>query len=110
MRRLPPPAESGQKGFPYSAKDNIEIWFKPLSDGAWAMAVLNRNPRPQKIRFDWKAEAVTDTFSKREAKFDTTVYGVRDLWQKKDLGKTDTAFSGEVGSQDVILLKVTPVK
>jgi alpha-galactosidase len=100
----------GVQGFQYSAKDNVEVWFKPLSDGAWAMVVLNRNPNPQKIRFDWKTETVSDAFSKREARFDATVYDVRDLWQKKDLGKTDTVFDGEAAGHDVILLRLTPVK
>jgi alpha-galactosidase len=71
----------GIQGFTYSAKDNIEVWFKPLKDGAWAMAVLNRTPSTQKVYFNWKAEKVTDTFAKREARFDTTTYNVRDLWQ-----------------------------
>jgi alpha-galactosidase len=74
------------------------------------MAVLNRNPRPQKVLFDWKAEKVADGLSKREARFESTVYTIRDLWQKKDLAKTDTALSIEVGSQDVVLLRLHPVQ
>jgi len=100
----------GVQGFQYSAKDKMEVWFKPLSDGAWAMCVLNRTPRVQKFRFDWKGEAVADSFSKREARFDTTAYTVRDLWQKKDLGKTDIIFSGDVAAQDAILLRLSPAK
>ena len=100
----------GVQGFQYSAKDNVEVWFKPLSGGAWGMCVLNRSPRPQNIQFNWKGETVADAFSKREARFDATVYTVRDLWQKRDVGKTDAAFSGEVGAQDVILLRLTPIK
>jgi alpha-galactosidase len=100
----------GIQGFTYSAKDNIEVWFKPLKDGAWAMAVLNRTPSTQKVYFNWKAEKVADTFAKREAQFDTTTYTVRDLWQKKDVGTTATAYSGEVGPQDVAMLRLGPVK
>ena len=73
----------GIEGFKYSAKDNIEIWFKPLADDAWAMCVLNRGATPQKFTFDWNNEKVTDDLSKRDARFDTTTYGLRDLWTKK---------------------------
>ena len=32
----------GVEGFKYSAKDGVEVWFKPLSNDAWAMCFLNR--------------------------------------------------------------------
>ena len=62
----------GIEGFRYSSDSILEVWFKPLADGDWAMCVLNRSTRPQKVRFDWKNKKVSDDLSKREAGFDTT--------------------------------------
>jgi alpha-galactosidase len=97
----------GIEGFQYSSQDFIEVWFKPLSGGAWAMCLLNRSGRPQKIEFDWKKEKVIDGFSKREAGFDTTVYGLRDLWAKKDIGSTAQMLDVEVPAHDVLMLRLS---
>jgi alpha-galactosidase len=97
----------GIEGFQYSSQDFIEVWFKPLSGDAWAMCLLNRSGRPQKIEFDWKKEKVMDGFSKREAGFDTTVYGLRDLWAKKDIGSTAQMLDVEVPAHDVLMLRLS---
>jgi alpha-galactosidase len=91
---------------PSAAKDNIEIWFKPLADDAWAMCVLNRSTTPQKVTFEWNKEKVADDFSKRDAHFDTTTYGLRDLWAKKDLGTTKESLNVEVPGHDVLMLRL----
>jgi alpha-galactosidase len=97
----------GIQGFVHTAKDQMEIWFKPLADDAWAMCVLNRNTRPQKIVFDWKKEMVNDDLSKRNTRFDTTVYRVRDLWAKKELGSTTQELSADVPAHDVLMLRLS---
>ena len=96
----------GIEGFKYSTRDNIEIWFKPLADNAWAMCVLNRGTTPQKVTFDWNTEKVADDFSKRDAHFDTTTYGLRDLWAKKDIGTTKEPLNTEVPGHDVLMLRL----
>lgn len=97
----------GIQGFKHSEKEGVEIWFKPLSDGAWAMCVLNRTTAPQKISFDWKGEKVTDSFAKREARFDTTTYALRNLWSKKDVGTTGEPLSAEIPGHDVLMLRLS---
>jgi alpha-galactosidase len=37
-------------------------------------------------------------------------FRVRNIWDAKDIGDTDTAFSGEVVSHDVALFRLTPAK
>src|SRR5208282_5129280 len=64
--------ELGVEGFVYSTNNNVEIWFKPLSVGDWAMCALNRDKEPRTISFDWKNEKVSDALSRRDAHFDTT--------------------------------------
>jgi len=96
----------GIEALKYSAQDGVEVWFKPLAQGAWAMCVLNRNKEPRQITFDWRNEKVKDEISKRKTKFDTTTYRVRDLWKKQDLGTTETPLSAEVPGHDVLAIRL----
>jgi alpha-galactosidase len=96
----------GVQGFQYSAKDNIEVWFKPLTGSDWAMVILNRNTSARNVSFDWKTEKLADALSKRDARFDTTEYSLRDLWTGRDLGTTRRALSADVPAHDVLMLRL----
>jgi len=96
----------GIQGFKYSARDSLEIWFKPLIKGDWAICFLNRSNRPQKISFDWKEEMVADSLSGRETNFSSVAYKTRNLWTKKELGTTKKILNDEVPSHDVMLLRL----
>ncbi len=96
----------GIEAFQYSAKDGVEVWFKPLKDGDWAVAFLNRSTSARKISFDWKNELVSDSLSKREARFDTTTYALRDLWTRRDAGTTARTLSAEIPPHDILMLRL----
>jgi len=96
----------GVQGFKYSAKDGVEIWFKPLADGDWVMCVWNRSTNAKNVTFDWKSEKVNDTFAKRDANFSTTTYSLRNLWTKKEAGTTKETFAAEIPGHDVLMLRL----
>ena len=96
----------GIEALKYSLQDGVEIFFKPLTHGAWAMCILNRNTEPRQVTFDWKKEMVTDDISKRETKFDATTYKVRNLWTKQDMGTTETPLTAEVAGHDVLAVRL----
>jgi alpha-galactosidase len=96
----------GVQGFQHSARDGVEVWFKPLEGGDWAMAVLNRNTSARTFSFDWKAERIADALSKREAHFDSTTYSLRDLWAVREAGDTRKTLSAEVPAHDVLMLRL----
>ena len=100
----------GIQGFKYSANDSVETWFKPLSDGTWALCFLNRGIIKRKIQFNWNEKPVKDDFSKREIDFSKKSFNIRNLWTKKDIGKTSGTLKTELPGHDVLLLKLTPVK
>jgi len=100
----------GIQGFKYSATDSLEIWFKPLTKGAWAVCFLNRSFQPKKISFSWKDHVIVDDFARREINFQQSIFKIRDLWAKKEIGTTKKAFVAQVGGHDVVLLKLTPTK
>jgi alpha-galactosidase len=100
----------GVQGFKYLAKDSLEIWFKPLSKGNWAVCFLNRSSKSKAISFPWKEHSISDTISKREINFNQTNFKIRDLWAKKDIGTTKKSFISQVAAHDVILLRLSPFK
>jgi alpha-galactosidase len=97
----------GIEGFVYSAKDGVEVWFKPLANDAWAICILNRNRAAKQVAFNWKNEKVVDTLASRSASFDTTTYAIRDVWAKCARGTTETAMAGQIPGRDVLMLLLT---
>lgn len=100
----------GIQGFKYSAVDSLEIWFKPLSKGDWAVCFLNRSARQKTIAFPWRDHSISDSFANREINFNQTTFRIRDLWMKMDIGVTKKPFAGEIASHDVKLLRLSPAR
>jgi alpha-galactosidase len=96
----------GIQAFKHSAKNDVDVWFKPLDNGDWVVTFLNRGEQARNISFNWKREDVRDEFSKRNARFEKTVYNVRDLWLKKDLGTSKDILSAAVPGHDVLMLRL----
>jgi alpha-galactosidase len=100
----------GVQGFDYRTSGELQVWFKPLSDGAWAMAVLNRGDAPGEFTFDWAREPVSDGLSGRSASFDRITYRLRDLWEHRAVGDTGSPLTGTVGAHDVLMLRLDPAE
>ncbi|WET01604.1 glycoside hydrolase family 27 protein [Flavobacterium sp. YJ01] len=98
----------GIQGFKYAVLDGIEVWVKPLSDGAWAISFVNRTETSKKINFDWKKNNIKDADFGYEADFSKTNFKIKDLWKNKEVGNTKKAFIAQIASHDVITLKLIP--
>ena len=96
----------GVGAFRYSANDSLEVWFKPLAGGDWAMAVLNRGTTPRRFSFDFSRESVSDSLSNRRAAFGTARYQLRDLWMKKEIGTTQKPLMTTIPAHDVLMLRL----
>jgi hypothetical protein len=46
----------GVQGFRHSTDGELELWFKPLEGGDWAMCALNRGTSPRRIEIVWQDE------------------------------------------------------
>jgi len=97
----------GVEGFPYSTNGNVEIWFKPLAKGDWAMGALNRGREPQTITFNWKKETVNDPFSKRDAHFATRNYALLNLWNQQLAGTTREPLTAQIPGHDVLMFRLS---
>jgi alpha-galactosidase len=97
----------GVEGFRYYAFDGIEIWVKPLANNELAVCFLNRSDRPQNVSFDWKEHLIKDAVSKTNVDFNQTIYKLRDLWAKKDIGTTGKSFKQTIPSHDVVVMRLS---
>ena len=100
----------GIQGFKCFAKDNWEIWGKPLSNGELALCFLNRTLETVKVDYDWHEYPIKDDEFGHQYFFNKKEYKIRDLWQKKDIGTTEKRFKANLPAHDVIVVKLSPKK
>ncbi len=88
----------GMQGRRVARNGDLDVWAKQLADGSRAVALLNRGASSAKITVRWRDLGYPDSVSA----------SVRDLWEKKDLGKMTGSFSAEVPSHGVVMVRVMP--
>ena len=81
-----------------SKNGDSEVWAKQMKDGSRAVALLNRGASDTDISVSWEDLGYPAHLSA----------AVRDLWAKKDVGKSTGTFSAKVPSHGVVMLRVTP--
>lgn len=98
----------GVQGYKCFAKDNWEIWGKPLTNGELALCFLNRTLDKVKVEYNWHEFPIKDDEFGYQYPFNDKTYKIRDLWKHKDIGTTAKVFKGEILPHDVIMLRLTP--
>jgi alpha-galactosidase len=88
----------GSQGVRVRKNGDSEVWSKQLADGSRAVALLNRGAAPAQISVAWNEIGYPSQLKAT----------VRDLWEKKDLGKKSGNFSATVPSHGVVMVRVTP--
>jgi alpha-galactosidase len=79
-----------------------------LKNNELAVCFLNRGKETRSLNFDWEKHIIEDNFSHHYYNFQQKDYKVRDLWLKKDLGTTKKPLNAELGTHDVIMLRLSP--
>jgi alpha-galactosidase len=80
----------------WEAPPALQVWSKPLQDGAWAVALLNRA--------DTQA-TISASLARVGLRHDTAM--VRDLWAHRDLGVFVKQFATAVPAHGVAMLRMT---
>jgi hypothetical protein len=75
-----------------------EVWIKQLADGSLAVALFNRGEQDATLAASWAELQLTGR------------HGVRDLWQRKDLGQFDQEIKMRVAPHGSTLLRVSLTK
>ena len=97
----------GIQAFKHAVKDSVECWLKPLKNGAWALCYLNRSKERKKITINWKELTANDKFSKRIFNPSSETYKIRNLWTKKDLGKTAKNANVILESHEILMMRLS---
>lgn len=112
----------GIQGFKAAAADSLEIWYKPLQNGDWAVAVLNRSRTQKSVTLDWSKNPVTDPLNGRTLNAASQTYHIIDLWENafpksgskkgKKIPATTTAkpYSVAVSARDVVMVRLVAKK
>ncbi|MCD6441631.1 MAG: glycoside hydrolase family 27 protein [Candidatus Marinimicrobia bacterium] len=88
----------GRQGIKVRDDGDLEVWVKQLHDGSRAVVLFNRSDESAKMTVKWTELGYP---SHLKAK-------VRDLWQKKNMGKYSNKYSDVVPSHGVVMIKVQP--
>ena len=79
----------GVQGLRFLIREGLEYWFKPLSNGDWAMTIFNPTRQPLSCSLNWQDFNLTDEeVSKRSTAFDQNVYKIKNLWTGRMEGQT----------------------
>lgn len=84
----------GRGGSRVWQQERLEIWSRPLADGARAVALFNRGLQAARVTARWPDIGVTGR------------QPVRDLWQHRDLGMFTGTFAADVPAHGAVLIKV----
>ena len=96
----------GIQGFRQTQPDSLEIWYKPLQGGDWAVCFFNRGSKAATIRHDWKKEVIRDDVTMSELNCVRRSYALRDLWKKKRIDTTGDALVSTIAPHDVLMLRL----
>lgn len=95
----------GVQGFRAVKKDSLEIWYKPLSKGEWAVCFLNRSKVAAAIHHDWKA-IVKDADFNYELNTNAATYKLYNVWTQKDNGTTAKVLDVVIPARDVLVFRL----
>jgi alpha-galactosidase len=101
--------ERGIAAFKMMIPDSLELWVKPLKNNELALCFFNRTGNTRKIDLNWKDLNISDLQSGLDIHFDKQIFTQRDVWLKKDIGKTDKKLEQSLDSHDVLVLRLKPV-
>jgi alpha-galactosidase len=90
--------QQGLQGRRVKRDGDLEVWAKQMADGSRAVALLNRGATETKISVSWSDIGYPDYLAA----------SVRDLWARKDMGKSTGSFSASVASHGVVMVKIKP--
>ena len=86
----------------------LDYWAKPLADGRWAIALLNRGDTPRTARLDWATADLNDGLKNRQADFRKTRFRLTDVWTGQGAGTTATPLERTIAPHDTLVFTLDP--
>jgi alpha-galactosidase len=88
----------GSEGKRVKKNRDLEVWAKQMKDGGRAVILFNRGSAETQVSVNWEDIGYPSHLQA----------AVRDLWQKKDLGRFTGSFSASVVSHGVVMVTIRP--
>jgi alpha-galactosidase len=88
----------GKQGYRINKEHHTAVWIKPLSGGAWAVGLYNRDDSPQEITVHWSELGIAPD----------TKASLRDIWARKDQGQYSGSYTRDVAPHECIVVKIKP--
>jgi alpha-galactosidase len=85
----------GRQGLPARKLGEVEIWTRPLADGALAVGVFNRSASAKTVTVDWAELGLK------------APKGLRDVWRGQDLAPGEGGLTRDVPAHGVVLLRLS---
>jgi len=95
----------GIQGFKYADKDSLQVWFKPLKEGDWAVCFVNRSSHDVPVNFNWKQIPVVDPVF-HYAVENNIDYKLYNVWTGKNEGTTSKRLNTLLKSHDVLMFRL----
>jgi alpha-galactosidase len=84
----------GRQGLPLRRLGDIEIWTRPLADGALAVGVFNRSATAKAVTLDWAELGLKRPRS------------LRDVWRAVDLDPAQDRITRDIPAHGVVLFRL----
>jgi alpha-galactosidase len=84
----------GKQAARVAKEGDWEVWSRPLADGGHAVGLFNRGAETAKVTAKWSDLGVTGK------------HKIRDLWKHADLESMVDAYTAEVPSHGVVMIKI----
>ncbi len=84
----------GKEAVRVSKNGDLEVWARPLAGSAWAAGLFNRGPAAARVTAKWSDMGISGR------------HHIRDLWQHGDMGAAADAYTAEVPSHGVALIRI----
>ncbi len=95
----------GIQGFKFTDRDSLQVWFKPLQQGDWAVCFINRSNHDTPVNFNWKQTPVEDNLYHYTLN-NNIDYTLFDVWTGKSAGTTKKNLSAMLKSHDVLMFRL----
>lgn len=100
----------GIMAFMHSNEGGFEIWAKPLANDEWALVFVNMKEEEQLLSFDWKKHPILDGQNGRSIIFNDGEYQIRDLYNRRDIGSTNSPLEISIPGHDLLMVRLSKNK
>jgi alpha-galactosidase len=88
--------KAGREGYRLTKDGDKEVWVRPMANGDWVVGLFNRGDSTANITVKWADLKISGK------------QNVRDVWRHADIGPVQDAFSVDVPSHGVVVVRVAP--